>query len=162
METNHTRIYGVSHCPPLSEQPTTSKPSAFLGYIPETTPTLPVVLQGNSPPLEDLNQNTKSTQTDLTKVKYEIETNQGKKGTLLDQPIAVTLQQSNTDPNLDLHNKSVLSIPEQKIFAEQGQRINELASEIEELRTRIDKLSNQNQLLLDQQLQKNITELRKP
>lgn len=37
MEINHTRIYGVSHCPPLSEQPVTSKPNAFLGYIPEST-----------------------------------------------------------------------------------------------------------------------------
>ncbi|KAG5876067.1 hypothetical protein JTB14_027524 [Gonioctena quinquepunctata] len=36
MEINHTRIYGVSHCPPLSEQPTTSKPNGFFGYIPET------------------------------------------------------------------------------------------------------------------------------
>lgn len=41
MEVNHTRIYGVSHCPPLSEQPVTSKPNGFLGYIPETTPTTP-------------------------------------------------------------------------------------------------------------------------
>lgn len=43
MEANHTRIYGVSHCGPLSEQPVTSKPSRFLGYIPEesSTPPLP-------------------------------------------------------------------------------------------------------------------------
>lgn len=40
MEINHTRIYGISHCPPLSEQPVTSKPNGFLGYIPETTATL--------------------------------------------------------------------------------------------------------------------------
>lgn len=42
MEANHTRIYGVSHCGPLSEQPVTSKPSRFLGYIPEeSTPSPP-------------------------------------------------------------------------------------------------------------------------
>lgn len=35
MEVNHTRIFGVSHCPPLSEQPTTSRPNRFLGYVPE-------------------------------------------------------------------------------------------------------------------------------
>lgn len=35
MEINHTRISGVSHCGPLSEQPTTSKPNGFLGFIPE-------------------------------------------------------------------------------------------------------------------------------
>lgn len=33
---NHTRIVGASHCPPLSEQPVTKKPNAFLGYIPES------------------------------------------------------------------------------------------------------------------------------
>lgn len=49
MEVNHTRIYGVSHCPPLSEQPVTSKPNAFLGYVPETetTPGLPAVISAN-------------------------------------------------------------------------------------------------------------------
>lgn len=41
MEANHTRIYGVAHCGPLSEQPVTTRPSRFLGYIPE----------GMSPPL---------------------------------------------------------------------------------------------------------------
>lgn len=35
MEANHTRIYGVAHCGPLSEQPVTTRPSRFLGYIPE-------------------------------------------------------------------------------------------------------------------------------
>lgn len=47
MEVNHTRVYGVSHCPPLSEQPVTSKPNAFLGYIPETTPDLPAAISAN-------------------------------------------------------------------------------------------------------------------
>lgn len=35
MEANHTRVYGVAHCGPLSEQPVTTRPSRFLGYIPE-------------------------------------------------------------------------------------------------------------------------------
>lgn len=35
MEINHTRISGVAHCGPLSEQPTTSKPNAFYGLIPD-------------------------------------------------------------------------------------------------------------------------------
>ncbi|KAK4877356.1 hypothetical protein RN001_009862 [Aquatica leii] len=35
MEINHTRISGVAHCAPLSEQPTTAKPNAYLGFIPE-------------------------------------------------------------------------------------------------------------------------------
>lgn len=47
MEVNHTRIYGVSHCPPLSEQPVTSKPNGFLGYIPETTSGLPAVISAS-------------------------------------------------------------------------------------------------------------------
>lgn len=41
MEVNHTRITGVSHCPPLREQPVTSKPNSFLGYIPEVTSSVP-------------------------------------------------------------------------------------------------------------------------
>ncbi|KAG5869504.1 Protein artichoke, partial [Gonioctena quinquepunctata] len=47
MEINHTRIYGVSHCPPLSEQPTTSKPNGFFGIIPATTPSLPAAISAN-------------------------------------------------------------------------------------------------------------------
>ncbi|KAK5642667.1 hypothetical protein RI129_008834 [Pyrocoelia pectoralis] len=35
MEINHTRISGVSHCAPLSEQPTTAKPNGYLGFVPE-------------------------------------------------------------------------------------------------------------------------------
>ncbi|KAF5301243.1 hypothetical protein FQR65_LT00943 [Abscondita terminalis] len=35
MEINHTRISGVAHCAPLSEQPTTAKPNGYLGFIPE-------------------------------------------------------------------------------------------------------------------------------
>lgn len=35
-EINHTKIAGSSQCAPLSEQPTTIKPNAYLGYIPET------------------------------------------------------------------------------------------------------------------------------
>ncbi|KAF5297200.1 hypothetical protein FQA39_LY12215 [Lamprigera yunnana] len=35
MEINHTRISGVSHCAPLSEQSTTTKPNGYLGFIPE-------------------------------------------------------------------------------------------------------------------------------
>lgn len=44
MELNHTRIYGVSHCPPLSEQPVTSKPNAYLGYVPEETASSPAAI----------------------------------------------------------------------------------------------------------------------
>lgn len=40
-EINHTRIAGVSRCAPLSEQPITTKPSAYLGYIPDSTPSSP-------------------------------------------------------------------------------------------------------------------------
>lgn len=36
LEQNHTRIVGASHCPPLSEQPVTKKPNAFLGYVPDS------------------------------------------------------------------------------------------------------------------------------
>lgn len=34
METNHTKVIGVSYCPPLNEQPITARPNAYLGkYI---------------------------------------------------------------------------------------------------------------------------------
>jgi len=33
METNHTRVSGVSHCKPLNEQPITAKPNAYLGLL---------------------------------------------------------------------------------------------------------------------------------
>ncbi|XP_065160953.1 protein artichoke [Atheta coriaria] len=49
MEVNHTKIVGVSHCPPLSEQPVTSKPNAFLGYIPEVTTPQTVLPIQNEP-----------------------------------------------------------------------------------------------------------------
>lgn len=42
MQVNRTIIFGVSYdCAPLSEQPTTSKPNRFLGYIPKTASTPP-------------------------------------------------------------------------------------------------------------------------
>lgn len=42
MQVNRTIIFGVSYdCAPLSEQPTTSKPNRFLGYIPKTAATQP-------------------------------------------------------------------------------------------------------------------------
>ncbi|CAH0547367.1 unnamed protein product [Brassicogethes aeneus] len=48
MEINHTRIYGTTKsCLTLSEQPTTSKPNDFLGYIPELP--LPPSVEDPSP-----------------------------------------------------------------------------------------------------------------
>ncbi|XP_018328956.1 insulin-like growth factor-binding protein complex acid labile subunit [Agrilus planipennis] len=47
MEANYTRIHGVSHCAPLSEQPTTSKPNGYLGILPSSTP---IPLRQNNQP----------------------------------------------------------------------------------------------------------------
>ncbi|XP_066139331.1 leucine-rich repeat protein SHOC-2 [Euwallacea fornicatus] len=45
METNHTKVTGVSyHCPTLDELPITAKPNAYLGYVPEqASPTMPAL-----------------------------------------------------------------------------------------------------------------------
>lgn len=169
MEVNHTRIYGVSHCPPLSEQPVTSKPNAFLGYVPESTLTTPAT------PVQKLliaqNQNSEGNYLHLsTNDRYRIEN---------DQPIAVA------KPTESGNLKTIQTIPDQGKIAQnsqifdpiqQGQQITKLASEIEELRSKIEKLSSQNELLLNQQFNKsvstteittrppneNLTEARKP
>lgn len=174
MEINHTRIIGVSYCPPLSEQPTTSKPNGFLGYIPENVPTPP-------PPTEpELNHQQPPDHTFNLKavenVQYQIENQQtNKQSTVLQQPIAISLQKSENEQNTE--NVSTMATPHNgpagarhvrladtntKIFREQGERINELASEIKELKTRLDQLSTQNELLRHQQFVKNITEVGKP
>lgn len=172
MEINHTKITGVSQCPPLSEQPTTSKPNGFLGYIPENIlpPSVATVSEIENPHIEE--SEPKNTIESAVKVQYEIENEQHSQPvTILEQPIAITLQKSEND-STEIENKSVTTtvatakIPSSdtntKIFVEQGQRINELASEIEELRSRLDQLSSQNEMLLQQQFSKNITEHRKP
>lgn len=177
MEVNHTKIIGVSYCPPLSEQPTTSKPNGFLGYIPQKLPTPPAATIS-------ANENSEEDQSDQkhhfkSHVQYQIDNSQMKKSTIhLEQPIAISLQKFedvSQEPELqhqnssESHNQNTstpapVRLPDKnaKIFVEQGQRINELASEIEELRSRLDQLSSQNELLLQQQLNKNITEHRKP
>lgn len=48
MEVNHTKLAGGSHCAPLSEQPVTSKPNAFLGYVPDSLTQSSVLI---SPPI---------------------------------------------------------------------------------------------------------------
>ncbi|XP_044755914.1 leucine-rich repeats and immunoglobulin-like domains protein 3 [Coccinella septempunctata] len=85
MEINHTRIYGISHCPPLSEQPVTSKPNGFLGYIPETTATLtatspktiqlskPLPLQESLDPLVTISNSTINDSIKLSKLASEIQ-----------------------------------------------------------------------------------------
>lgn len=64
MQVNRTIIFGVSYnCAPLSEQPTTSKPNRFLGYIPKTAstpPTQPAVISqdiSKTQPLEEAPDN---------------------------------------------------------------------------------------------------------
>lgn len=179
MEIKHTKIIGVSYCPPLSEQPTTSKPNGFLGYIPEnvptpSTPTLPELYNQQAP---DHTINLKSVEN----LQYQIENQpNNKQSTVLQQPIAISLKKSDDSQTKNEHkneNRSIASTPlpletgsgpvrvadtNTKIFQEQGERINELASEIEVLRSRLDRLSTQNELLLQQQFSKNVTELGKP
>ncbi|CAH2005534.1 unnamed protein product [Acanthoscelides obtectus] len=149
LEINHTRIYGVSHCPPLSEQPTTSKPSHFLGYVPESV-TQKMLLQ--------------------QKVISDAEEAVAGKSTETPPPaVAVALQQPNVETTAMTDGANQTKVVFDPI--QQGQQINKLAYEIEELRTRIDELSSQNQLLLKQQLnrsmsldesQDKLTEHRKP
>nr|CAH7726199.1 unnamed protein product [Callosobruchus chinensis] len=150
LEINHTRIYGVSHCPPLSEQPTTSRPSHYLGYVPES-----------------------ATEKMLLQQKVMNEAEESILGRATDPPppaVAVALQK----PTMEASEVGDPTTNQTKVVfdpIQQGQQINKLAYEIEELRTRIDELSSQNQLLLKQQLnmsialpdsQDTLTELRKP
>ncbi|VEN33678.1 unnamed protein product [Callosobruchus maculatus] len=151
LEINHTRIYGVSHCPPLSEQPTTSKPSHYLGYVPETM-TEKMLLQQKV--MNEAEESVLEKVTDSPPPAVAV---------ALQKPTLETAEVGDTTTN---QTTKVVFDPIQ-----QGQQINKLAYEIEELRTRIDELSSQNQLLLKQQMnmsialpdsQDKLTELRKP
>ncbi|XP_060519839.1 leucine-rich repeat protein SHOC-2 [Cylas formicarius] len=164
MEINHTRIYGVSHCPPLSEQPVTSKPNGFLGYIPETDAQLETQDHDfDAKTLTNVLDSTNQLQPKLhpeslgvanvefhSSQKYSIEHLEGITPEMRihhDQPIALTLQPLNiansTSDSNDLRNSTNFDP------ITQGQQITKLASEIEELRSRIDQLSTQNELLLN-------------
>lgn len=165
----------MSHCPPLSEQPTTSKPNAYLGYVPETTPASPVAMATN----ERSGDNFVAANANQHYV--GISDNQPDLPAALNVPymigreeIANTPVTSGIKPNL-LKSRVTESPPVIDAVpsfdpVQQGQQINKLASEIEELRTRIDQLSSQNQLLLNQQFNKSAsvepkdqqTELRRP
>nr|XP_023018896.1 leucine-rich repeat-containing G-protein coupled receptor 4 isoform X2 [Leptinotarsa decemlineata] len=193
MEINHTRIYGVSHCPPLSEQPTTSKPTAFFGYVPETTPLLPAAISANSGnALQNEQTDDQQNQLDIPKnsqsdTNTEITVESNSFSIVKNESIAMKPQENtNTDQNSNetlqrdigtgASNDEIIrptgTNHTAQIFdpIKQGQQINKLANEIEELRSRIDVLSSQNQLLLNQQYNNSnnknsrddLSELRKP
>lgn len=129
MEINHTRIYGSSHCPPLSEQPVTSKPNGFLGYVPETTvqsqvappmidktKVLPSFLENKTDSIDA--SNTLSVSVDPTQLRHY---NKNKNNENIPQPMdpeAVFVPQSSND-SLKLSN---------------------LASEIAALKSRVEEL----------------------
>ncbi|CAH1179548.1 unnamed protein product [Phaedon cochleariae] len=181
MEINHTRIYGVSHnCPPLSEQPTTSKPNAFFGYIPESTPSLPTVIAvGHNVDYQNEQNHANNSDLELgVQTQYAVKTDQD---VVENQPIVLSLQkpqngETKTNDNVkQIHDLNITveagTTARAEIFdpVQQGKQINKLASEIEELRSRIDELSSQNKLLLQTQLNNSIvksgdtlSELRKP
>jgi insulin-like growth factor-binding protein complex acid labile subunit len=146
MEINHTRIYGVAHCAPLSEQPVTSKPNAFLGYIPETTPSLPAAISANHRPLEQENEPNNRLKPLFKTSAYEAI--QLRKNDLEDARKA-------QDQAVDLTQNDQYRVEEPKIDpVKQEKQLSKLASEIEELRTRVEELASQNQILLDQQMNK--------
>lgn len=118
MEINHTRIYGVAHCAPLSEQPVTTKPNAFLGYIPETT-SYPAAISANHEPNNQL------------------------------KPIFAPNGYSAVQQDQATHTVDPVK---------QEQQLSKLASEIQELKSRVDELANQNQILLNQQVTHKSTE----
>lgn len=158
MEVNHTRIFGVSHCPPLSEQPVTSKPNGFLGYIPETTPSavpLPVL---NNPVLTNVNGYTKLTyDTKVNDAPPAVTSN----GSLYETP-PIEVKNNNSNSSVVLLKRSAIIGNETRSPlvdpVKQEQQITKMAIQIQELWTRIDQLSNQNQLLLNQQFNKTVLE----
>lgn len=191
METNHTKVIGVSYCPPLNEQPITPRPNAYLGYVPEeTTPMLPILppLFGKSPydtpPLLRTNFDHLETPNQIQPKIYSeardptighrnndqyqtIEHFEGGEAGIIkkpvnDEPVAVTLQNplANTLNNTQEITTNQLNV-NRTVFdpVVQGQVISKLASEIEELRTRIDEISAQNERLLNKTIldQTNVT-----
>ncbi|XP_056637540.1 insulin-like growth factor-binding protein complex acid labile subunit [Diorhabda sublineata] len=188
METNHTKIIGVSHCPPLSEQPTTSKPNAFLGYIPETTNSQKYsTIERNKDEYQNEEQSNHEQKNDIqtiqsdaaldSKLHYSIQNDPS----IMDEPFKEDIllnvqhppqkdQRFNpfkrlNDTLAQAEIKSELS-QQTSLFdpVKQGQQINKLASQIEELRSRIDELTSQNKMLMNQQFNKNdnLSELQKP
>ncbi|CAH1129995.1 unnamed protein product [Ceutorhynchus assimilis] len=175
METNHTKVIGVSyHCPPLNEQPITSRPNGYLGYVVpiQTTPSVPVLrpVYGNSAydsspdRLETPNQiqpNLHLAQAPRVTEQYQNYNNpdnsEGRDAAVIqqtvnDEPIAVTVLKSEPVSNQSQENlppKLNTTTPVVIDPVVQGQVINKLASEIEELKTRIEEISVQNERLFN-------------
>ncbi|XP_030750402.1 insulin-like growth factor-binding protein complex acid labile subunit [Sitophilus oryzae] len=186
MESNHAKIYGVSHCPPLSEQPVTSKPNAFLGYVPEPISPSPVpLLPVYNPPEYDSHilppNGDLETPNQIQPKMYSSDPVVEMRNTnpyhtidrLTDDDSAVIRQPRRDDPPVTIipHNLIVTdptpssttentssttsttpkpNVTEQTYDpAVQEQVINKLVSEIEELRTKIEMISTQNEMLLN-------------
>ncbi|XP_050316211.1 carboxypeptidase N subunit 2 isoform X2 [Anthonomus grandis grandis] len=179
METNHTKIIGVSYdCPPLHEQPITPRPNGYFGYLPEDTsakgsalPPLfgktvlgrPITEQQETP-----NQIQPNIHPNFREVSHR-RTNQfqerSSKGpeveivnrqTINDDPATAQkalINGTQTTDNLPPKMNNTVFDP-----VVQGQFINKLAVEIEELKTRIEEISVQNERLLNKTLaQSNLT-----
>ncbi|ERL95432.1 hypothetical protein D910_12695 [Dendroctonus ponderosae] len=191
METYHTKVTGVSYCPPLNEQPTTAKANAYLGFLPDpTVPSVPVI-----PPLYAKSAYDSSlilTKTERLETPNQIETKpypvlrdspadqkradqfqnqhvdnyEGRQAeviqqTLNDQPIAITLHKSAPSYNVTPEVVDPKVNISTTIFdpITQGQVINKLASEIEELKIRIEEISAQNERFFNKTMleQSNLT-----
>ncbi|XP_063910606.1 insulin-like growth factor-binding protein complex acid labile subunit isoform X1 [Zophobas morio] len=157
MEINHTRIYGVAHCPPLSEQPVTSKPNAFLGYVPDTTPSLPAAISANLPTIEQDGEPNNQVKPLYKTSAYE--------AIQLSIPHRNNLEDPNhhvqQDQVVDLHQNDQYRVDQAQATIDpvkQEKQLSKLASEIEELRSRVEELASQNQILLNQQLGNKSTE----
>ncbi|XP_076263353.1 leucine-rich repeat-containing larval translucida [Rhynchophorus ferrugineus] len=180
METNHTRIYGVSHCPPLSEQPITPRLNAFLGYVPDQTSPTPIygrpsyepklVPQSNEDILETPNQIQAKIYPQIREPVVELRTSdqyhtidrfQEDDPSVVrkprrDEPIAETLHRlSVTESTTEMSTQGTAATLKPNRTDQvydpvlQGQVINKLVSEIEELKSKVEQLTTQNEMLLN-------------
>lgn len=164
MEINHTRIYGVAHCPPLSEQPVTNKPNAYLGYIPDDA--APAVAAASPPPpishnLDPAIQIYKTAGLDEPN-RVQLNNNLGTTyGRAQPQQQLVDLRRTEPQYRVDspdapqqsksVQNEAPVRQTENKVIdaVKQEKQLSKLAFEIEELRSRVDQLATQNQILLN-------------
>ncbi|KAL1501331.1 hypothetical protein ABEB36_006672 [Hypothenemus hampei] len=164
METNHTKITGVSYCSPLNEQPITAKPNAFLGYIPEPIATVKTPYE----PIQIANkvehQEETPNQIEARNDHYQVDHFEGRpvevvQQTPNDQPVTVSIYNSRIFPNQTENVTSQANVSNSISDSITQGQINKLALEIEELKTRLEDIIVQNERLLNKTItdQMNLT-----
>lgn len=168
-EVNHTKIAGSANCPPLNEQPTTSRPNSYLGYIPvdyNQAVNVPTYIQQRiEPPTqrqtyvhENTNANEQKVEEHFVPIHqnhFDGENGNSKSNVLspvpnLGERISIPIPQNPILQEQPIRHRSVVNDNQQEELRriDQTKQMNQFATQIEELREKVEELVEQNQQLV--------------